>query len=529
MRPDAARNAAFLPLVATLILLTSCAETTPNVIDLSVEVSGLTLYGGAGQGALGLTVAAGDVNGDGVDDLLIAAPTADVESRIAAGTFYIVFGGSDLDSTDSIDLTREADVTVFGAAQGDHLGRALAIGDVNGDGIQDILAGAWLADAGGRFDAGEAYVFYGRSEWPAEIDLDVDAADVTIKCDQISDQCAHAVVVADVNADEIGDIIIGVWLDDGPAGLDTGSTYIIYGHSALPTVIDLSLVPPDVTIYGEQAGERNGYQTETADLNGDAIADLILGVWSTDALRENSTGSVYVVYGSPVLPAIIDLSIYPSDLTIRGRDYDDEAGRAITAADVTGDTIIDLIVAANHGDGPGEAVSCGPTQAGELCASGEIYVFYGGTSWPSEIDLSDTSADTTIYAVAKSDQLGRTVETGDFNGDGIHDLIVGAWAADPDGRMDAGSVVVFYGGSQLDETILLGEYEADLAIYGRDVGDRLGRGLATGDLNGDGADDIIVGAHLGDGPRPIAACTAQNPTHDQCDAGEAYVIFGDPG
>ena len=132
---------------------------------------------------------------------------------------------------------------------------------------------------------------------------------------------------------------------------------------------------------------------------------------------------------------------------------------------------------------------------------------------PPVIDLNSTSAGLTVYGDDAGDLSGRRVAAGDINGDGTDDLIIGAWLADPAGGADAGETYVIYGGGSLPASIDLNSQSAGLTVYGDDAGDYSGFNLAAGDINGDGTDDLIIGAPIAD---PAGGA----------DAGETYVIYG---
>ena len=134
-----------------------------ETIDLATDAE-LIIQGAAAIDLSGDSVSsAGDVNGDGLDDLIIGARRADPNGRNYAGASYVVFG-TDRGFPQTIDLATDADVIIEGAATNDYAGHSVSgAGDVNGDGIDDILIGADYASPNGRTYAGASYVVFGAS------------------------------------------------------------------------------------------------------------------------------------------------------------------------------------------------------------------------------------------------------------------------------------------------------------------------------------------------------------------------------
>ena len=262
--------------------------------------------------------------------------------------------------------------------------------------------------------------------------------------------------------------------------------------------LDLSVTPADLTVYGDNAGEQAGEAVAAGDINGDTLEDLIIG-----AAGLGGRGKTYVIYGNGSLPATVDLDTTNADVTIISAAVSDLLGSAVATGDVNGDTTDDLIIGARDAE---------PQMRFK---AGEVLVFYGGGSLAATIDLSTASADVTIQGANAIDRLGGAVAAGDIDGDTTADLILGASGASPGGRTIAGITYVIYGGANLPTTIDLDSTSADLAVLGDDPGDRSGRAVASGDVNGDTTADLIIGANEAFGSAPHA--------------GETYVLYGGPG
>lgn len=497
-----------------------------------------------GEG-LGRVVRAGDVNGDGLDDLIIASATASAgPGRANAGMVCIWFGGAGLTGTlDAAGVAgRVPDVTVLGARQGDGLssGGALAVADVNGDGIGDLLLGAAGADGpeGGRNAAGEAYVIFGREHFPPVLDLLIQGeggADVTIYgADELDGLSAGGALTAgDVNGDGIADLLLAALAADGPDETrpSAGEAYVIYGREDFPPTLDLRLqgeAGASVVIYGAEEGDFLGYDgaLKAADVNADGVPDILLGAVGADGPENTrpAAGEAYIIFGRPGLPPVLDLLMSGpggADTTFYGVRADDQltSGGAIVTGDVNGDGIDDLIFGTAGGDGPEN------TRDG----AGAAHVVLGRAFYPPVIDLAvqgPGGADVTIHGATAGDSLtsGGALAVADVNKDGMADIVLGAGLASgpQESRQSAGEAYIVLGRAVFPAVLDLaieGEDGASVTIYGASGGDNLtlGGALLTADLNRDGHADLILGALLADGPGETRS-----------NAGEAYVVFGRP-
>jgi ELWxxDGT repeat protein len=315
--------------------------------------------------------AAGDVNGDGVADLLIGSP-GNSGGGNTAGAAYVVFGGAG-GAAVALDAVAVGNggFKIIGETAGDGAGDTVsALGDVNGDGLNDLIVGALQDSTGGTF-AGAAYVVFGKAV-NGTVDLhDVAAGQGGFKI--IGEALYNGVgnsasAAGDVNGDGLADLIVGAG-SNSPGG----AAYVVFGktgHEAV-NLDDIAAGRGGFKIIGEASGDNAGRSVSSAgDVNGDGLTDLLVGASGNDAAGRLS-GASYLVFGKADggavnLSAVADGA---GGFKITGEAVDDRAGEAVSAAgDVNGDGFADLMVGARLQDANGYD-------------SGAAYVIYGSSDW----------------------------------------------------------------------------------------------------------------------------------------------------
>ncbi|MBI3098436.1 MAG: FG-GAP repeat protein, partial [Planctomycetes bacterium] len=426
---------------------------------------------------LGYSVStAGDVNGDGYSDVVVGAPRF-ANGQSDEGRVYVYHGSG-------TGLSATANWTVESDQIGAELGRSVSeAGDVNGDGYGDIIAGAYRFD-NSESNEGRAFVYSGSasglantSAWSAD------------PADQLTTQFGRSLSIAgDVNGDGYLDVIVGARLWDGEAA-DEGRAYVYHGSA---TGLSPAASPDWIVDPTNQAGAHFGQCVSTAgDVNGDGYSDVIVGAdgWDGEVADE---GRAYLYYGSATGLSSSAGPNWTADPT-------DQAGAFFgtsvsTAGDVNGDGTSDVIVGADGWDG-------------EAADEGRAYLYYGSATGLSSSAGPNWTADPADQAGAS---FGVSVSTaGDVNGDGTSDVIVGADGWDGEAA-DEGRAYVYHGGATGLSPGGSPDWTADPTDQ---AGASFGVSVSTaGDVNGDGASDVIVGAPLRDGAA--------------ADEGRAYVYHG---
>ncbi len=359
----------------------------------------------------------------------------------------------------AVDLSL-ADAVLLGDPCHSAGGSVAGVGDVNGDGYDDVLVGA-IAQAHSCDTRGTAYLVHG----PVVGTVPLLSADASFPGEADFDGAGDVVAAAgDVNGDGHADLLISAD-HDSEAGYGAGAVYLVHG----PVAGTRPLATADAKLLG-QASDFAGRATSSAgDVDGDDLPDLLVGAAWNDYNGAQS-GVVYVVYGS--VTGSVDLSV--ADGMLAGQSDSDQAGYSVAAAgDMNGDGHDDVLVGA-------------PGYDGNWTDGGAAFLVHGPIAGTLNLSSADASLLGGPYGFA-----GCSVSSaGDVDGDGNLDVLVGAYG-DNEVFEDAGAAILVHGpvAGLIDLSV------ADSRFIGEDEDAAAGTSVAgVGDTNGDGLDDLAVGA-----------------------------------
>lgn len=414
-------------------------STLPDPLDPSVTTPHLKLEGALANAELGSNMLACDLNGDQLHDLVVS----DID-----GFVYVMFG-STTSAARTIDLaTESADWRIQGP-QAVEFGKALACGDMDGDGIHDLAVSCQSCDIGFS-NNGAVYVITGASDAGGITDLSgADSPHFALIGPSANAFLGPSAAILDYNDDGFGDLMT--------ASVNTGTggqVFGMYGGPSLPASLDLSAMTPDYQANSTAGGTGFGNSMAAGDFNGDGRADLLVAA--------SNVGNAYLYYGGTP-PATESDTDADAILT-------NASTRLLVVRDWNLDGSDDFALASAIANDPG------------FTNQGEVFLVYSDPAAPFSGTVDIGAGSPAFYAIgADQDRLASSVDIGgDLDADGLPDLLVGSEAGDPAGCVNCGAAYFFFSsnwtGSVNFET---GVGAADRTVRGAADDDNLGITVLT--------------------------------------------------
>lgn len=482
-----------------------------RLVNDTFNVDNTTLYWG------GPGVATGDLNGDAVDDVVVGAPGEDTTdpsgtTHVDSGAAFVLYGagpeGPGVSGTGAERIRQQFDDIPGTMKANEVFGAAVATGDFDGDGFDDLAVGAPAATVAGARAAGEVIVLHGTTEGLLPAPRGVRLTGVAAES---GDQFGASLASGDFDGDGLDDLVVGA-PGESVGGRSLAGAVTVFGGTAggLAQIGREITAAPEGVAGTSEEGDRLGVAVAAGDTNGDDIDDLAIGIPGEDAPDigfpvSADAGAVLVLRGRPatgVRPGLQgdSVELHLDDTGVAGTARaGDQLGITVAVGDVHGDGFADIVAGAVGKD------------VGAARDAGSVVVLRGSADGVRARGSRLVTADSSeVAGVAQTaDHLGAGLAVDDLDGDGAADLVVGIAGQAVGDADQAGAVLVLPGGP--DGLTGVGSLQLHAGSDSAALADRaeaddvLGASIAIGDLDGNTYGDLVLGVPGEDLPAVVDA------------------------
>ena len=542
------KKSVFLVLLAILLVISLVLPVLTAFSYVSIHKAYVAdeerLISGMGDVAgeqFGASLASGDVNGDGVEDLLVGSPYYSTGDITWARKVSVYFGKTGDDNGLSGVSLGAPDLNFYGRNEGSHLGISVSTGDFNDDGYADILMGAYR-DLSNNENVGRAYLMLGRDSYK-KVDhyFSRQEANFEFVGKGDGDGFGISVQLVDINDDNFDDVLVGAPFAVSIEDVSAGNVYAYFGKGYRVDRVYFNNKmfydrDADAVFWGQEDGERFGASMTALDFVGGEGVDIAIGAYFGDGPNGPQSGKVYVYKG----PAGNMKNFYtPYDILVSDEPYS-WFGFSVDALELGG--VKSLFVSAfSYASSSlrGKAYLFEPREwfVNPFAEEDEVVEVIEDVVEVSEVtevvDVEEEESEFSEFFVVNEfnsdyyfegddsqNLLGASHGVGDFDADGLNDLFVGAPGVSYTSSQEAGEVYFFYGEMLAhSRSFYLDEKSVTGIVAGDRPDDWFGARAASLDFNGDGFDDIAISSRYADGFDEEGLVAGS-------DYGEVYVLLG---